>query len=111
METGVLALVLPLSCEHDANSDIARKPRISGTKEGPKASVDQWFSNNREFSDSARLSPSAGLIEARTLRDPIIFQSFQNSCNHAYFFLQNAFPEYSGHLLGLLHGCCTDVTA
>jgi hypothetical protein len=73
METGVLALVLPLSYEHDANSDIARRPRFSGTKEGPKASADRWFSNNREFSDAARLSPSAGLIEARTLKDPIIF--------------------------------------
>ena len=34
------------------------------------------------------------------------FWSLQNSCKSAYFLL-DAFPEFSGDLLGLLHGCCT----
>jgi hypothetical protein len=34
----------------------------------------------------------------------------QNSCKHVHF-LDYTFPKLSGHLLRLLHGCCTEVTA
>jgi|SRR5918994_6575634 hypothetical protein len=32
--------------------------------------------------------------------------NLENSCKHTHF-LDYAFPELSGHSLGLLHGCCT----
>jgi hypothetical protein len=34
------------------------------------------------------------------------FWSLQNTCKWAYS-SYDAFPQFSGYLLGLLHGCCT----
>jgi hypothetical protein len=34
------------------------------------------------------------------------FQNLQNPCKYTYS-RANAFPEFSGYLLGLLHSCCT----
>ena len=36
------------------------------------------------------------------------FRGLQNSCKQLYSCV-DAFPSISGDLLGLLHGCCTDV--
>ncbi len=86
------------------SSGCSTRPRISSAA---STHPSRFTRKDAIFRSGAEGIRTLGLHRARMARHFVgPFRCLQNGCKSAYFVL-NAFPRFSGDLLGLLHGWCT----